>query len=165
MARQITFGAVLATLMTLGGAAIGADPSTPVYSCEGFQPPMNLASLPPAMGGGVIARKVTKNRVLPFKATLEDTDGNLVMNVVSAPRIEIRHDEEASGPEAEVVEYALQAGQGTAGDAFELTGNTWQFKLRTKDFSAPQRYTAAMISGDTNEYLIDPTCEGVFLIE
>jgi hypothetical protein len=126
---------------------------------------MNLASLPPAMGGGVIARKVPNNRVLPFKAMLADADGNLVTNVVAAPRLEVRLDAEASGPEADVVEYALLSGGGTAGNTFELTGNTWQFKLRAKDFSAPQRYSATMTSGDANEYLIDPTCEGVFLIE
>jgi hypothetical protein len=165
MPRQVTFGAVLGTLLMLGSTALGADPAAPVYSCQGFEPPMNLASLPPAMGGGVIARKVPNNRVLPFKATLADADGNLVTNVVAAPRLEVRLDAEASGPEADVVEYALLSGGGTAGNAFELTGNTWQFKLKAQDFSAPQRYLATMTSGDANEYQIDPTCEGVFLIE
>jgi hypothetical protein len=165
LAKQGTFGVALAVLLALGSTAPGASAAPPIYSCQGFEPPMSLASLPPAMGGGVIARKVPNNRVLPFKATLVDTNGNLVTNVVAAPRLEVRLDAEASGPEADVVEYALLSGGGTAGNAFELTGNTWQFKLKAQDSSAPQRYLATMTSGDANEYQIDPTCEGVFLIE
>jgi hypothetical protein len=165
MARQLIFGIALGAILTLGSAPLGASPPAPVYTCRGFEPPMNLAELPPAMGGGVIARKVAKNRVLPFKATLVDADGNPVTNLAAAPRLEVRYDQDVSGPEADVVEYALLADPGTAGNAFELSGNTWQFNLRAKDFGAPNRYAATMESGDTNEYLIDPTCEGVFLIE
>ena len=165
MAKQVTFGAVLGALLTLGNAALGADPQVPVYTCQGFEPPMNLASLPPAMGGGVIARKVSKNRVLPFKATLVDTDGNRVTDVVAAPRLQVLHDGATVGPAADVVEDALWSGEGTEGNAFELAGTTWQFNLKTKNFNESGRYTATMESGDTNEYVIDPTCKGVFLIE
>ena len=165
MAGLVSFGAVLGVLLAFGSTALGADSVVPVYSCEGFEPPMNLASLPPAMGGGVIARKVAKNRALPFKATLVDADGNRVTNLATAPRLEVQLDAETNGPEADVVEYALLSGGGSTSDAFELSGNTWQFNLRAKDFGAPQRYTATMTSGDTNEYLIDPTCRGVFLVE
>lgn len=145
--------------------ALGADPPAPVYSCQGFEPPMNLASIPPAMGGGVIARRVTQNKILPFKATLVDSDGNLVTNVVAAPRIQVQYDEEPMEPSAEVVEYALWAGNGSEGNAFALTGNKWQFNLKANGFNAPNRYTVTIESGDTNEYLIDPTCKGVFLVE
>jgi hypothetical protein len=165
LAKQVAFGVALAALLALGSTAVGAAPPAPTYSCQGFEPPMNLASLPPAMGGGVIARKVPNNRVLPFKATLVDTNGNLVTKVVAAPRFEVRFNEDVNGPEADVAEYALLSGNGSAGNAFELSGNLWQFKLKPNDFSASERYTATMKSGDTNEYLIEPTCEGVFLIK
>ncbi len=165
MAKQVTFGVVLGALLALANTALGADPQAPIYACRGFEPPMNLASLPPAMGGGVIARKVTKNSVLPFKATLVDTDGNRVTHVAAAPRLQVLHDGATVGPAADVVKNALWSGQGTEGNAFELTGTTWQFNLKAKNLSAPGRYTATMESGDTNEYVIDPHCEGVFLIE
>ena len=61
MAKPVAFGVVLGALLTLGNTALGADPQAPIYSCRGFEPPMNLASLPRAMGGGVIARKVAKD--------------------------------------------------------------------------------------------------------
>jgi hypothetical protein len=165
MPRRVAFGAVLGALLMLGSPAFGADLGAPVYSCQGFEPPMNLASLPPAMGGGVIARKVAKNRVLPFRATLVDVDGNVVTNVVAAPSVQVRYDQSSMEPSAEVAEHALWIGNGSEGSAFELSGNKWQFNLKTNDFSAPDRYTITMESGDTNEYRIDPTCEGVFLVE
>jgi len=170
MARRVSLGAVLAGFLTLGilmpgSEALGVGPAVPIYACRGFEPPMNLASLPRAMGGGVIARKVAKNRVLPFKASLVDADGNLVTHLGTAPRIEVRPDEEVGGPEADVVEYALLTGNGSAGDAFELSGSSWHFNMKIQEISAPGRYLATMASGDTTEYLIDPVCEGVFLIE
>ena len=48
---------------------------------------MNLAYLPPAMGGGPIGRKVKKNKVLPFKATLLDGAGNPVTDLIAPPVI------------------------------------------------------------------------------
>ena len=165
MAKQVVVGAVLGALLMLGNTALGADPQAPIYACQGFEPPMNLASLPPAMGGGVIARKVTKNRVLPFKATLVDANGDRITNLATAPRLQVLVDDGMEGPSADVVENALWSGEGSAGSTFEPSGNSWQFNLKTKNFSAPVRYTATMKSGDTNEYVIDPKCEGVFLIE
>ena len=125
---------------------------------------MNLAALPPAMGGGVIARTVAANRVLPFKAMLVDSNDNLVTSVSAAPRIEVRPDEQQDGPEAEVVESELLSGNGSTGNAFELSGDTWRFNLRASGFNLLERYTATMVSGDPNEYRIDPTCEAVFLV-
>jgi len=148
----------------LEGAALGRDPQVPVYACEGFEPPMNLAALPPAMGGGVIARTVADSRVLPFKATLVDSNANLVTIVSAAPRIEVRPDEQQDGPEAEVVQSELLSGSGSTGNAFELSGTTWRFNLRASGFNLLERYTATMVSGDPNEYRIDPTCEAVFLV-
>jgi len=71
------FGDTLANYVSGDDGYIVANASVslpaPTYACDGFEPPMNLALLPPAMGGGEIGRSVKRNRVLPFKATLIDS--------------------------------------------------------------------------------------------
>jgi hypothetical protein len=165
MLRPIATGSSLVLLLLFAAATSGANPNAPVYACRGFEPPMHIASLPPAMGGGVIARVVSENRVLPFKAMLVNAEGIPVTNLVAAPRISLRFDEHANGPDAPVVDYAQLSGSGTSGDSFELTGSTWQFKLKAEVFNADERYMATMESGNTDEYTINPTCEGVFQVE
>jgi len=136
----------------------------PAYSCDGFEPPMNLAYLPPAMGGGEIGRSVKRNRVLPFKATLLDGDGNPVTALNSPPVIQVTY-VPTVGPSADVTPDALTSGKRSDGNQFELTGDSWAFNLWTKNYTAVGRYEATMVSGDPSEYVIDPTCRGVFVIE
>ena len=141
------------------------EPPGPSLACQGFEPPMNLAYLPPAVGGGLIARKVKRNRVLPFKATLVDGDGNIVTDLVSPPVIQVVYQAVPMGAVVDVTADALVNGKGTDGNQFELAGDRWQFNLRTKNYSAAGTYTGTMVSGDVTEYVVDPTCEGVFVIE
>jgi len=140
------------------------EPAGPAYSCDGFEPPMNLAYLPPAMGGGEIGRSVKRNRVLPFKATLLDGDGNPVTALNSPPVIQVTY-VPTVGPAADVTADALTSGKRSDGNQFELTGDSWAFNLWTKNYTAVGRYEATMVSGDPGEYVIDPTCRGVFVIE
>jgi len=137
----------------------------PTYACVGFEPPMNLAYLPPAMGGGEIGRVVKRNRVLPFKATLVDGSGNPVTNLVSPPVIQVDFYANNVGPAVDVTDDALTSGKRTDGNQFELAGDKWAFNLWTKNYTAVGRYEATMVSGDPSEYVIDPTCRGVFVIE
>ena len=133
-----------------------APPSSTVYySCIGFESPMNRGPV-----------EVQKNRALPLKAILEDEDGYLVTeaDIIAPPVIEVTFHPE-SGNAEDVTDEALFAGQGTDGNQFVFTGSNLQFNLKTKNYSSPGTYTITMVSGDENEYVIDPTCEAKFVIE
>jgi len=127
----------------------------PVFSCIGFEPPMD---------GGPVT--VKKNRVLPFKAVIQDESGNPIidLDIVSPPVIQVLFD---SGMElaVDVTDDALPAGQGTDGNQFEFGTDKWQFNLKTKNYTAEGTYTVSIVSGDDSEYTINPTCVGTFVIE
>jgi hypothetical protein len=46
-----------------------------------------------------------------------------------------------------------------------INGRDRHFNLKTKNYSAAGTYTTTMESGDTDEYLVDPTCTGSFVID
>ncbi len=125
------------------------------YSCFGFYPPVHDEAV-----------KVKKNRVIPFKAELLDEDGYLVIDtdIAAPPVIQVLFqaiEEDA----VDVTDDAYPAGLGTDGNQFEFSGGKWQFNLKTKDHNAPGTYTVTMVSGDTDEYVIESTCEATFVIE
>ena len=117
------------------------------------------------MGGGPIGRKVKKNKVLPSKAIPVDEDGNIVLDLISPPVIQVIFDDAMAPMAVDVTDDALSNGKGTDGNEFELSGDKWQYNLRTKNYTADGTYTSTMQSGDTGEYVIDPICEGIFVIE
>ena len=131
------------------------DPWTPGYSCSGFEPPMDKGAV-----------KVKKNRVLPLKAELLDVDGNPVTgaDIIAPPVIQVMF-ESGTAPAEDVTDDALSAGQGDDGNQFVFTGSNWQFNLKTKNYSSPGTYTITMVSGDECEYVIESTCEALFVIE
>jgi uncharacterized protein YegL len=145
------------------GEPVVTDVAAPRLSCVGFEPPMNQAWLPPAMGGGVIARRVKKNRVFPFKATLVDTDGNIV-DLMTPPKLVVILD----GPltdSFDITDESFTNGKRTDGDYFLLAGNKWMHNLASRGFSLTGTYTGTMVSGDPTEYVIDnPTCKAFFVI-
>jgi len=131
-------------------------PPVPSYACIGFDPPMDKGPV-----------KVKKNRVLPLKAELVDADGYPVTNtdVIAPPLIQVMFDSGTGGDAVDVTDDALAAGHGTDGNQFEFSDGKWRFNLKTKDYTASGTYTVAMVSGDGSEYIIDPSCEAVFVIE
>ena len=117
----------------------------PAYSCVGFAPPLDTEAI-----------QVRNNRrVLPFKGTLVDEEGNPVIDI-NPPKLEcIDIGSNASSENAEPVADLLPAGKGTDGNQFELTGDSWQFNLKLWNFG-PSTYECYMIPG--NGYNIDVTC-------
>jgi hypothetical protein len=138
-------------------------------SCVGFEPPMNQAFLPPALGGGIIARKVKKNKVLPFKGELSDVAGLPATEMASPPEIYVAFVTGLPDVAIDVTPDALSNGKRTDGPEFVvIAGDTWSYNLSTKGFTQTQgdgSYYTTMISGDPDEYVIDPACLGVFVIE
>lgn len=125
----------------------------PIISCVGFEPPM--ANYPVT---------VKKNRALPLKAELFDAEGSPVFgsDLIAPPILKVWQAPEAD----DVSDDALPAGQGTEGNQFVFTDDfKWQFNLKTSNYSGPGTYTVIMESGDSSEYVIDPTCVTEFVVK
>lgn len=134
---------------------INSIPTSPVYSCSGFEPPMDNGAV-----------TVKKNRALPLKAQLLDETGTPLTDadIIAAPVIQVMFQPQ-SGTAIDVTDDALPVGLGTDGNEFVYTGSNWQYNLKTHNYTASGTYTIIMVSGDESEYVIDPTCEAVFVIE
>lgn len=124
----------------------------PIYSCSGFEPPIDKA---------VSVKK--KNRVLPLKMVLFDQSGTEVTDLDAPPVVEV--DFTGGTPTNPPGEEFLSAGHGDEGNEFVYTGNYWRFNLQTKNFSSSGIYTIKAVSSDPNEYTIAPMCEATFVIE
>lgn len=127
-----------------------------VYGCVGFDAPAD---------GGAI--KVKKNRVIPLKAQLVDSLGMPLTDadVTSPPVVQVLFSPAVAGGAVDVSGDALSAGQGSDGNAFEFSDDQWRFNLKTKNYSAKGTYTVSMISGDSAEYIVDPSCTVQFVID
>lgn len=133
-----------------------ANPS-PTIACEGFEPPLDISPV-----------SVRGNRALPFKAELVDEDGMYLTDsdIAAPPVIQIMF--ESNPPE----EYPLEAydllsiGHGTDGNVFVFTEDEkWQINVKVTKNTSPGTYTAYMVSGDEDEYVIDPTCQVEFVVK
>jgi hypothetical protein len=131
--------------------------SSPSYVCLGFDPP--LASGPVT---------VKKNRVLPLKAQLLDSNNNPItdVDISVSPVIQIIFTPEV-GPAEDVTGDALASGQGTEGNQFVFNpgDGKWHFNLKTKNYTAPGTYMVFLESGDESEYVVDPFCVAEFVIQ
>jgi hypothetical protein len=121
------------------------DVLLPTYSCVGFDPPLDTDAI-----------NVKNNKkVLPFKATLLDGDGNPVTDI-SPPMLECVVSGNGGSILGEPVAVdLLPAGKGSDGNLFEPTGDGWQYNVKLWNFGA-STYTCYMIPG--NGYNIDPEC-------
>ena len=48
---------------------------------------------------------------------------------------------------------------------YSIDGTIWRFNLKIKNYTARGTYEVSMVSGDSDEYVIDPTCTGSFVID
>lgn len=125
--------------------------------CAGFETPMNKDSV-----------KVISPKVLPFKAQLFHADGSPVIDadLVAPPVITVRYIPEQPGVPEDVTDLAIPAGLGTEDHQFAFTTEgKWQYNLSTRNYSQQGTYNVGIRSGDSNEYVINPSCLGTFVIE
>jgi hypothetical protein len=111
------------------------------------------------------AVRVPKNRALPHKAVIVDADGFQITpaEISASPVIQVVFNGKAV-PAEDVTDDALFAGQGTAGNQFVFTDEEkWQFNLKTDNYTQKGTYKLTMVSSDPSEYVIDPTCEALFV--
>jgi YVTN family beta-propeller protein len=150
--NPVTNLAYVANINDVFVSVIAAD--TPVYSCVGFDPPLNAGPV-----------KVTKKRALPFKAQLLDAAGVPVTNsgIAAPPVLQVFFTPTTGGTPQDVTSSALPVGLGNEGNQFQFNVDKWQYNLKTTNYSAPGTYTASITSGDN--YTINPSCQVSFVIE
>jgi hypothetical protein len=130
--------------------------SVPKYSCLGFENPM---------GQGPVT--VKNNRVLPLKVQLIDQYEALIIDtdVASPPVLQVTG-KDSGGSNVDLTNQGLFAGQGTETKQFVFSyDGKWQFNLMTKNYSNPGTYTISILTGDSSEYVIEPSCTAIFMIE
>jgi hypothetical protein len=126
-------------------------------NCVGFESPMDKGAV-----------TVKKNRVLPLKAVLLDSDSNPITDadITALPVLQVIYDSGTGVEPVDVTDDALPAGQGTDGNEFVFTNEgKWQFNLKTKNYSSSGTYSIFIVSGDDLEYVINPSCEAQFVIK
>jgi DNA-binding beta-propeller fold protein YncE len=159
MDNQVAYVSVWDPDATEGGnvAIIGyPENPAPVISCAGFQPPAEFGPI-----------TVKKNRAIPFKAELFGEDGFEITatDLAAAPVIQVHFTSADDGTPVDVTDDALPAGASSEGNVFEFTGDHWRYNLMTSNYTAAGTYLVSMESGDSDEYVIAPTCEVSFVIE
>ncbi len=48
---------------------------------------------------------------------------------------------------------------------YQASQERWVHGLLTSKFAAPGTYTITMVSGDDQEYVVDPTCTATYAVE
>ena len=112
--------------------------------------------------------RVKKNRALPHKAVLTDSDGYQLTDydITSPPVIQVEYQSNSEEAAADVTSDALSPGNASIGNQFVINQQgEWQFNLVTKNYTSPGLYKVSMVSGDSSEYSIVPTCTSTFSID
>lgn len=125
-------------------------------TCTGFAPPM-----------GKYRVRVKKNRVLPLKVQLFDSEGFAITpsDISEPPIIQILYKSTETALAEDVSSDAIPPGGATTGNQFLYVDGQWQFNLQTKCYSAPGTYEICIVSGDKSEYQITSPCKSSFVIE
>ena len=127
-----------------------------IATCEGFQPPFDVA----------LALNAKAKRAIPLKAQLFDVNNVSVTSTTlnaAAPVVIVSY---SSGIIQAVDETSLldPVGRSSSGNSFNFdatTGNWW-FNLDSSPFTASGTYTVTMQSGDATKYRLSPQCSGSF---
>ncbi len=108
---------------------------------------------------------VQKNRALPLKAQLFDSNGFAVteFDLVAPPVVQVRFAPEGSGQFSDVSDEALPPNESFEGNQFVFRDGRWRFNLQTKDYFAPGTYAITMVSGDAVEYEVTG-CAALFVV-
>ena len=138
----------------------GKESSTPSPDTDDTVEITVIENSPPMDGGPV---QVKKNRALPLKAELFDSEGVVVTDAdIDPPVVQVIYEAGTQASE-DVTEQAVPVGLATEGNQFVFEDGKWRYNLKTKPFSATGTYTITMVPGDS--YVIQPTCTAQFVIE
>ena len=98
---------------------------------------------------------------------LLDADGFPVTgtDLAAPPVIQVVFVPSSGGVSVNVTGDALAVGLRTKGNQFVFTDDEkFQYNLTTKNFSAPGTYEVSLVTGDAEEYVVQPACKGTFVI-
>jgi hypothetical protein len=112
--------------------------------------------------------RAKKNKVFPLKLLLVDNDGFLIIgaDLSAPPVVEVLFFDESASEYDDLSDEVLSSGKGSEGNQFELNDEGyWQFNLKSRNYSAEGSYMVTAISGDADEYIIDPSCVASFEID
>ena len=127
---------------------ISEPPTSSRLACSGFEPPVRDTM------------SITGQRVIPLKAMLYDSSGNVVgsSGIGSAPNVAVEFFPASSGTSSDLGDSVSGVGSARAGRQFVYADGKWRFNLSTRNFSNPGTYLVTMTSGDEAEYVIEPPC-------
>lgn len=128
----------------------------PTFRCVGFDPPLG--------GSPVIVRGP---RTLSLRAKLLDSEALEVSSttVTTPPALQVLLVPAGGGSPVDVTNLAAPQGLPASGTSFAYTLDAkWQYNLATDAFKTPGEYRVFLRSGDASEYLVNPACEGAFLV-
>jgi hypothetical protein len=131
----------------------------PAYTCIGFEPPCDSPD---------VALTVKKNKCIPLKTELIDEDGFAITDAdIEYPPVLFPVDFVGGTILSDVVAVdGLAPSQATDGNQFEFIGGRWCFNLKIKDYyKAPGKYIFEMRTGNSEEYIIEPTCTVTIVVE
>lgn len=131
----------------------------PIFSCAGFEPPCDSTD---------VALTAKKNKCIPLKTELTDEDGFPVTDtdIEFPPVLTLISFSGAPKPLGVETIEGLPPSRGTDGNQFEFIGGRWCFNLKVKDhYSAPGMYSFKMMTGNQDEYIIEPSCTVTILVE
>jgi hypothetical protein len=134
-------------LLTLSPAP---TPPVPSYTSNGFEPPVDDPSVP---------FTVKKNKCVPLKTEIigEDELPITDADIQSSPVLVLESFDGASQPDYFVEIEGVSSGEATVGNQFEFIGGRWCLNLKVKDYyTAPGLYVFKIISGNLEEYIIEP---------
>ncbi len=113
---------------------------------------------------------VTGKGRLSISAELLDTDSVPVTDdgIVAAPVAQVLFNAVPSNVlPIDVTGHRMGQSRNGLGNRFFYSDkkNKWIHGILTNKFTAPGTYTITMVSGDDSEYVIEPTCKVLYIVE
>jgi hypothetical protein len=133
------------------------EPEVPVLSCEGFAAPMDRFP---------VTLKGKSKRVFPLMMNLFDEAGfeQTDMELAAAPVVMVMYTPTNEGEAEDVTDELLLAKKASSGNSFVYTQDLlWQFNLSSRNYTAKGTYLVTVLSGNEEEYVIDPSCVTSFV--
>jgi hypothetical protein len=136
------------------------DPPTPGFECQGFDSPLNAGPV-----------TLSKKRVLLFDAGLVDRDEVEITDadIAAPPVLQVTFSSVTpTDPTTDITNDVPRSQKRLpSSNQFEYSEQTngWRTSIKTEFYQAPGSYLLQMVSGDATEYVIEPACETIYVVQ